>query len=257
LVDCSDVERACAIRPPEFFSRHYHTNTPVLIPGFASGWPALGKWSPRHFADRYGDVAVQVAADLGAPAAQKGGPYRRWVTQPMRAFVELVERAADASVYLVAQSHALQDPAMEGLWDDLRLDPELFDDSARTDAVSLWMGPRQTVTPLHRDQKSSFLVQIHGRKRVMLVSPLYTAKLYNEHGGYSNVDPEKPDIARWPLFAGVPVQTALLEPGDALFLPIHWWHHVRSLSPSISLSIGNFRIGHSAGLPLRPLLSPA
>jgi ribosomal protein L16 Arg81 hydroxylase len=33
----------------------------------------------------------------------------------------------------------------------------------------------------------------------------------------------------------------LLDPGQVLFLPVGWWHHVRSMDISISLSFTNFR----------------
>jgi ribosomal protein L16 Arg81 hydroxylase len=32
----------------------------------------------------------------------------------------------------------------------------------------------------------------------------------------------------------------VLEPGQALFIPVGWWHHVRSLDVSISVSFTNF-----------------
>ena len=42
-----------------------------------------------------------------------------------------------------------------------------------------------------------------------------------------------PDLARYPRFAEAlaPSQSAELEPGDALFIPYGWWHHVESLTP--------------------------
>jgi ribosomal protein L16 Arg81 hydroxylase len=39
----------------------------------------------------------------------------------------------------------------------------------------------------------------------------------------------------------VPVHEALVEPGEILFIPIGWWHAVRSLDVSMSLSFTNLR----------------
>jgi len=49
----------------------------------------------------------------------------------------------------------------------------------------------------------------------------------------SVVDVDQPDFDRHPRFrdALASAQTATLEPGDAIFIPGLWWHHVRSLEP--------------------------
>jgi mannose-6-phosphate isomerase-like protein (cupin superfamily) len=39
---------------------------------------------------------------------------------------------------------------------------------------------------------------------------------------------------------GVPVIDIVLEPGECVFLPLGWWHWVKSLDVSISLSFTNF-----------------
>ncbi len=38
----------------------------------------------------------------------------------------------------------------------------------------------------------------------------------------------------------VPVLTTVVEPGELLFIPVGWWHAVRSLDVSMSLSFTNF-----------------
>ena len=49
----------------------------------------------------------------------------------------------------------------------------------------------------------------------------------------SLVDFDAPDFVRFPRFrdALATAQTAVLEPGDAIYIPGMWWHHVRSEAP--------------------------
>ncbi|HEY5377261.1 MAG TPA: cupin-like domain-containing protein [Polyangiaceae bacterium] len=238
--DQGDIARVVNIEAHELFERYYATSVPVLLPSFAANWPALSKWSPQAFAARFGAVEVNVACLGEVPHAEARLPYQRWQTLPFRLLAELMTREANASVYLVAQSQALRHPELQELWDDLPLRPPFFDADRRSSAVSLWMGPAGSITPLHHDQQSVLLVQVYGSKRIKLISPEYSARLYNDHGGYSRVDPELSELDPWPLFANVPVHTVTLDPSDALFVPLGWWHHVRSVSASISISLGNF-----------------
>jgi ribosomal protein L16 Arg81 hydroxylase len=32
----------------------------------------------------------------------------------------------------------------------------------------------------------------------------------------------------------------VLSPGEGLFIPVGWWHHVRALEPSLSVSFTSF-----------------
>jgi hypothetical protein len=54
----------------------------------------------------------------------------------------------------------------------------------------------------------------------------------------SAVDVENPDYVKYPDFKLAPVPfECTLGPGDALFIPKKWWHHVRSLDWSVSANI--------------------
>jgi hypothetical protein len=48
------------------------------------------------------------------------------------------------------------------------------------------------------------------------------------------------DVAGRPLLDGLRYEKLLLNPGDALFIPIGWWHQVRSLDFSVSATYTNF-----------------
>ena len=84
------------------------------------------------------------------------------------------------------------------------------------------------------------MAQVLGRKRVLLISPDQTHRLYNEVGVFSDVDCDHPDAQRHPLYRDVLSKQVLLEPGEVLFLPVGWWHHVKALDVSVTVTFTNF-----------------
>jgi len=120
-----------------------------------------------------------------------------------------------------------------------------FAEENRTDLVDadvvprIWLGNAIHVAT-HYDLKENVGVVMTGRRRFTLFPPEQIANLYP--GPFeltpagtpiSLVDLADPDLDRFPRFAEAMAhaQTALLEPGDAIYLPFHWWHAVDSLDP--------------------------
>jgi hypothetical protein len=106
-------------------------------------------------------------------------------------------------------------------------------------SASIWIGNRVTAS-CHFDTPDNLACCAVGRRRFTLFPPeqidnLYPGPLEPTPGGQvvSVVDFDRPDFARHPRFrdALASAQTAVLEPGDAIFIPSMWWHHVRSLEP--------------------------
>jgi ribosomal protein L16 Arg81 hydroxylase len=91
----------------------------------------------------------------------------------------------------------------------------------------------------------NLLIQLVGRKRVTLLSKeaeptcLYAGQSHDQQPNTSAVDVESPDLKRFPRFEAVRerLQSTVLEPGDVLFVPSKWWHHVRSLDWSITVNV--------------------
>ncbi len=98
------------------------------------------------------------------------------------------------------------------------------------------MGPKGTFTFLHRDEMDLFVVQVYGRKRIVMISPDQEPLVYNHVGVHSAVNYENPDFTRHPLFDRTVRVEFTLHPGQAIFMPVGWWHFVRSLYASISLT---------------------
>jgi hypothetical protein len=107
-----------------------------------------------------------------------------------------------------------------------------------TVAPRIWLG-NAVVTPAHFDESNNIACVVAGKRRFTLFPPEQVANLYIGPLDYaptgtpiSLVSFREPDFERFPRFrdALAAARVADLEPGDALFIPTLWWHHVESLA---------------------------
>lgn len=106
--------------------------------------------------------------------------------------------------------------------------------------VNAWFGPKGTISPLHHDPKNNILTQIFGTKQVILFRPEDGEYLYPHEGlmlcNTAQVDPVNPEAEKFPNFPKATMFKCLLGPGEMLFLPKTWWHHVTAFDKSFSVS---------------------
>jgi len=107
----------------------------------------------------------------------------------------------------------------------------------RNALASIWIG-NQTRIAAHYDFPDNVAVVAAGRRRFTLFPPEQLANLYvgpldftPAGQAISLVDFAHPDLERFPRFAEAMrhAQVAEMEPGDAIFIPSMWWHHVEAL----------------------------
>src|SRR5438309_1520029 len=126
--------------------------------------------------------------------------------------------------------------------------PELLPGFERANALPLldpsvapraWIGNAIRVAA-HYDLMENVGVVVAGRRHFTLFPPeqlpnLYAGPFELTPAGtpVSLVDLAAPDLDRFPRYAeaAAHAETATLEPGDALYIPFHWWHAVDSLAP--------------------------
>lgn len=103
----------------------------------------------------------------------------------------------------------------------------------------IWLGNAIT-TPTHLDEWNNIGCVVSGRRRFTLFPPEQIGNLYIGPLDYaptgaplSLVQLHAPDFERYPRFrqALAAAVTAELGPGDAIYIPPLWWHHVQSLDP--------------------------
>jgi hypothetical protein len=106
-------------------------------------------------------------------------------------------------------------------------------------APRIWLGNRIT-TPTHVDEWNNVACVVAGRRRFTLFPPDQVSNLYigpldfaPTGAAMSLVSLHNPDLVRYPKFREAlgAAQVADLGPGDAIFIPALWWHHVASLEP--------------------------
>ena len=158
---------------------------------------------------------------------------------PLSAIVEQLSRYAlfDNPPSVAVQS-ALIPECLPGFAVENRL--PVLDEAV---APRIWLGNRVTV-PAHVDESNNVACVVAGRRRFTLFPPEQVSNLYIGPLDYaptgaamSVADLVEPDFERFPRLKDAlsAAYVAELAPGDALFIPTLWWHHVESLDQQLNV----------------------
>ncbi|MBL0916428.1 MAG: cupin-like domain-containing protein [Sphingopyxis sp.] len=222
-----------------FYRHYYEANRPAKLSGIVDHWSALTRWSLDHFAAVAGDHAVeaQVERERDPDYELDKDDHRRLVR-----FGELIDwlRTDEASndIYLTAYNSGNNAAALAPLWDDTA--PIALLDSSRERDGFFWLGPRGTLTPWHHDLTNNLLVQVIGRKRVRMAPPWAFDRMRNSRHCFSDWGNDALPAGQGDA-AMPPVLETVIGPGEAIFLPVGWWHQVEALDLSASMSFTSFR----------------
>ncbi len=225
---------------------------PVIMKGVARDWPLVqaGLQSPQAAMDHLKTFyqGRPVTAYRGAPEIKGRFFYnddvngmnfsgsRSSLDDVLADIITHLDDPAPPSFYIGSTDLDLYLPGFRGQ-NDLILNHTMFE--RNPPLASIWIGNRTTATA-HFDMSHNLAVCAVGRRRFTLFPPdqvenLYPGPLEPTPGGQvvSMVDFTDADFDRFPRFreAVAAGQVADLEPGDVLFYPALWWHHVEALEP--------------------------
>ncbi|ERT08295.1 cupin-like domain protein [Lyngbya aestuarii BL J] len=235
------VERRVSLYRDEFLDEFYSQNKPVVFTGIMNNWKALNLWNPQYLKQHYGTATVEVQANRNSDPEYELNVQKHRQKVLLKDYIDwIVEKGESNDCYMVANNQNLDREDLKGLMNDLEVFPEYLNPEDTSRRVFFWFGSAGTITPLHHDPVNLMLAQVLGRKRVLLIPPRQTPFLYNHVGVFSQVDPENPDFNKYPLYRNIKPIELILKPGEVIFIPVGWWHHVRALDVSISVSFTNF-----------------
>jgi ribosomal protein L16 Arg81 hydroxylase len=234
------IDRRSDLSGDAFREQYLRTKTPVIVTDMMQDWPAMYLWTKNYLVAVCGMQTVEVMTNRDSDPLFEMHCDNHRSSMLFRDFAEIAFSTKSGNdLYMVANNQFMNTEGGIRLLQDIIM-PSYFDAAHASGQMFFWFGPGGTVTPLHHDVLDIFLTQVRGKKRVRLFSPDQSHLLYNSIGVFSDVDYEKPDFEKYPLYRHArPVEFDLL-PGEMLFLPEGHWHQVRSLESSISVSFTNF-----------------
>jgi hypothetical protein len=220
---------------------------PAILRGLVRDWPAVRRFleSPVALVDylRQHDSGVPVDALMTAPEIEGRIFYNETMSGfnfhrnrlPLSAVAEQIMRYGQfpKAPAVAAQSALIRD-CLPGFSQENPL--KLLDDGV---LPRIWLGNRIT-TPTHVDEWSNIACVVAGRRRFTLFPPEQVANLYigpldfaPTGAAMSLASPRNPDFDKHPQFRDALTASLSAEvgPGDAIFIPPLWWHHVESLEP--------------------------
>lgn len=213
-------------------------NRPHVYRKAGADWLSTKQWSLEYFKKNYSSETIYVidkpdSTLIGEDLERK--KYIEMVFGDFIAKVESGEMTRDNYCYMI-QSDLLENN--KSLQDQYTF-PPIFSQYEMEDY--LWVSPDVAVTPLHFDSEHILSYQVTGSKKFTFYSPDNPGKFYRLQNDpklahLSMINPYDVDREVFPGFPETPDYEFTLEPGDILYIPPKWWHHVISKEVSVSVT---------------------
>lgn len=234
------------VGPSEVDARLRGAREPFVIRGLIADWPLVRAGLESSAAARAYLLQLRRDRAFTVSIGQPGGGERLFYDEAMgmnfrtgRARLDDIFAGIDANEgRRDAPAIYLSSVDVQDYFDGLH-EANHVDLANRELIESIWIGTRTRIAA-HNDFPDNLACCAVGRRRFTLFPPdqyanLYLGPLENTPAGrpVSMVDLHQPDFSAYPRFREAlnAAQVAELEPGDAVFIPSMWWHHVEALEP--------------------------
>lgn len=234
------------VTPEVFLDSIKPKSEPAILRGLVSLWPAVAM-APEYLLDYLESISTDIPiAHFSCDAEHRG---RFFYADDYTSFNYRQEQSS-ATKFFARLRHEAASPAPTALFAGSLALSGHFPGFTKANPIgglipasqflqSIWIGNR-TLTAPHYDNVENIACVVAGRRKFTLFPitqfpNLYVGPLDRTPAGQpiSLVDIRAPDYERFPRYreAEAHALTAILEPGDAIYIPTLWWHGVESLDP--------------------------
>lgn len=233
------VAKVDSIEPGVFRKEYYEPAIPLVIRNLAKEWPAYTKWNWDYFKHLVGNHKVplynNVKSDAYTPI-NKADDYKTFGE-----YIDMISKGpAGWRIFLFNIFDHAPELTKDFTW------PEHLMKGFVKKYPMLFTGGASSITHMHFDIDLSHILhtQFGGRKRVLMFPFKEQYKLYRKPfevlsmADFSNYYQEgKLDFEKFPALKLAEGYDFILEPGDTLFMPAGYWHHMEYLDSGFAMSL--------------------
>jgi len=251
------IERIELLKPIDFYRNYVSLNKPVIITGAIKHWKALRLWNYNYLKSIIGNKEVTVDV---TPNGYADSIVDNYFVQPEKRkmkvsnFFDILESPNKYNgIYYVMHQNNNFTTEFESLWRDIDTSllwaNETF--QLKPEAVNIWIGENRSISSMHKDHYENIYAVVCGEKHFTLLPPTDLLYLYEkpyESSRYKfdetnnkwdiipedscnlvpwiSVDPDKPNIEKFPLASHLKPYHCTVRAGEILYLPSMWYHKV-------------------------------
>lgn len=210
---------------------------PVVVERLTEDWPAYDKWHLSYIKEIAGDKTVPLYDDR--PVRAEDGFNEAHAEMKMKEYIDLLEKGpTDYRIFLYNIMKEVPQLRDDFKWPTigLRLVKQL---------PMLFFGGENSKVFMHFDIDYSNILHFnfHGEKQCVIFPPSETPYLYKvPHSLISreDIDFDQPDFEKFPALKQAQGYICNLKHGEMLYMPEGYWHYMKYLTPSFSMSLRAF-----------------
>ena len=225
------------------------SNNPVVWRGIGRDWTCTKTWTLAGLAQRLSGHRIRVRPtdnEIDVIFSNGGdSPYADRQLMPVDEYIKSITGASrdDRARPAYAGNISIEGDPSSSEWARKLLEDcpiSAWSLKGELNEHQLWIGAAGQKSSIHSDPYDNLNVQIIGKKAFTLFAPDQHEHLYPEcvhaHLWASRIDPESPDIERFPKFQRARGFAGELSPGDVLFIPKFWWHAFSATEASLNIN---------------------
>lgn len=229
------------IAPADFKNKYFAPKQPLVMRNLAKAWPAYTKWNWDYLTEVAGSKKLGIYNNVKSDAYTPINKADDYTT--FGEYIDMIRKGpAQWRIFFFNIFSQAPQLRQDFTW------PTLYIRGFLKALPSLFAGGEGSITHMHFDIDMPHLMhtQFMGKKRVLLFPNAEQHKLYRkpfevlslaDFSNYYNAAKSKVDIGKFPALELAEGYDVILEPGDTLFMPSGYWHHMEYLQSGFAMSL--------------------